>query len=287
MSVLKTLLGRAVDYAGLFPPAELDMEAAVRNYQEALAGENDWMMRSFVLPAARLAEFAEAFERVGGTEQEVPWTLSVVCADDQDRRAVEEFQEGAVLIRAVETKAADAAAVEVALRGLPPSRACYVEFAPGKAEEILPVLAKHGGRAKLRTGGLTAEAIPSVEAVAGFLLACAAVRVPFKATAGLHHPVRGMHLLSHEGAARATMHGFINLFLAAALAWYGADEAAVRRTLEEEELGAFRLDGDLIRWHDNTMTVEQLEPVREQFAISFGSCSFREPVDDLMAMGWL
>lgn len=287
MSVVKTLLARVVDYAGLFPPAGLDMESAVRNYQDALAGENGWMLGSFVAPAARLGVFVEAFEHVCCGEREQPWTLSVVCAGEADQRAVEEFQEGAVFLRSVEAKATDRASAEAAMRGLPESRFCYVEFPPDRALEILPVLAKKGGRAKLRTGGLTADAIPPVETVAGFLRACAAQRIPFKATAGLHHPVRGLHLLAPEGAARATMHGFLNLFLAAALAWFGAEETAVRRTLAEEDETAFRADDDVIRWHEHAMTADQLELVRRDFAISFGSCSFAEPVDDLTAMGWL
>lgn len=287
MSAVEALLGRIVDYAGLFPPAGLDMESAVRNYQDALAGENGWMLGSIVVPAARLGVFTEAFERACCGEREQPWTLSVVCAGEADEKTVEDFQEGAVFIRSVEAKAGDRASVEAAMRALPESRSCYVEFPPERAEEILPLLRDKGGRAKIRTGGLTADAIPPVETVAGFLRACAAERVPFKATAGLHHPVRGLHLLAPDGAARATMHGFLNVFLAAALAWFGADEAAVRRTLAEEDAAAFRVDDDVIRWHEHTMTADQLEMVRRDFAISFGSCSFTEPVDDLEAMGWL
>jgi hypothetical protein len=301
MSAVEALLTHVVDYAGLFPPAGLDMESAVRNYQDALAGENGWMLGSFVVPAARLGVFVEAFERVCCSEREEPWTLSVVCVGEGDQRAVEKFQEGAVFIRSLEAKAADRASTEAALstpankfaggpgslRGLPESRFFYVEFPPERAQEILPVLAAKSGRAKLRTGGLTADAIPPVEAVTGFLLACAARRVPFKATAGLHHPVRGLHLLAPDGAARATMHGFLNVLLAAALAWFGAEEAAVRRTLAEEDATAFHVDDDVIRWHEHAMTADQLEMVRRDFAISFGSCSFAEPVDDLRAMGWL
>ena len=287
MSVLKTLLAHVVDYAGLFPPAGLDMESAVRNYQDALAGGDRWMLGTFVVPAARLGVFVEAFERACCGERDAPWTLSVVCAGEGDQHAVEEFREGAVFLRSVEAKSVDRATAEAAVRGLPASRLGYVEFPPERAEEILPVLAEKRGRAKLRTGGLTAEAIPAVETVAGFLRACAAARVPFKATAGLHHPVRGLHLLAHDGVARATMHGFINLFLASALAWFGADDAAVRRTLAEEDPTAFCVDDDVIRWHEHAMTADQLELVRRDFAISFGSCSFAEPVDDLRAMGWL
>jgi len=285
MSAVRTLLARIVDYAGLFPPAGLDMESAMRNYRDALAAENGWMLGTFVVPAPRLAVFAQMFERVCCGERESPWPLSVVCAGEA--RAAEEFEEGAVFLRSLEAKAADRASAEAVLTSLPKAGACYVEFPPGKAAEVLPVLARHGARAKLRTGGLTVDAIPSVETVAGFLLACAAQRVPFKATAGLHHPVRGLHLLAPDGAARATMHGFVNLFLAAALAWFGVAEPALRRTLEEEDATAFRVDDDLLRWHEHAMTADQLELARRDFEISFGSCSFVEPVDDLRAMGWL
>jgi hypothetical protein len=287
MSAVRTLLGRIVDYAGLFPPAGLEMESAVRKYRDALAGENGWMLGAFVVPAAQLGVFAEMLERVCSGEREAPWTLSVVWAGEEDPRAVEKFQEGASFLRSVEAKVADRASAEAVLTSLPKAGACYVEFPPGKATEVLPMLAMHGARAKLRTGGLTADAIPSVETVAGFLLACAAQRMPFKATAGLHHPVRGLHLLAPDGAARATMHGFVNLCLAAALAWFGAGEPALWRTLEEEDATAFRVDDDVIRWHERAMTADQLELVRRDFAISFGSCSFAEPVDDLRAMGWL
>jgi hypothetical protein len=83
------------------------------------------------------------------------------------------------------------------------------------------------------------------------------------------------------------MHGFVNLFLAGALAFFGADERALVKTLSEEDASAFNLDDDVIRWHDNALIVDQLEQVRGEFAIGFGSCSFEEPVEDLKAMGWV
>ena len=290
MSASKALLAHIVDYAGVFPPASLDMESAVRNYQDSLAGDDAaWMLGSFVVPAARLGVFTEAFNGICCGEQEHPWTLNVVCPTHNDLQAIDGFQEGAVFLRSVEMKAEDAASAEAALHLVPsgPSRACYIEFPPERAEDVLPVLAAHSSRAKLRTGGLTADAIPSIDVVASFLLACSRHQAPFKATAGLHHPVRGLHLLSPEGSKRATMHGFLNLFLAASLAFFGAEESAIRRTLAEEEPSAFRLDDDMIRWHDYALTADQLEHARRRFAISFGSCSFSEPTDDLRIMGWI
>jgi hypothetical protein len=288
MGAAEALLGRIVDYAGLFPPAALSMERAVQQYQEYLGGDNAWMLGGFVAPAARVEEFTAAFERQCCDEQQKPWTLSIVCAGDaaDDVRAIEEFQQGAVFIGSLETKAADAKTAKEVLERLPAARSRYLEFEPGKAGVVLPVLAEYGARAKIRMGGLTAESVPAVDVVARFLLACARERVPWKATAGLHHAVRGVRELT-PGGLLAPMHGFVNLFLAGALAFFGADERALVKTLEEQDARAFKVDDEVIRWHDNTMIADQLEQVRNEFAICFGSCSFTEPVEDVKAMGWL
>ncbi len=288
MSASAALLTRLIDYAGLFPPAALDMETAVRHYQSCLAGDTAWLLRNFVVPARRLSEFVSAFERICGGRQENPWTLSVVCADKlaDDSRIIEKFPEGAVSLASLETKATNARTAEAALAALPSDRICYVEFPPDRAGEVLPVLMTRQARAKLRTGGLMPQSIPSVESVAHFLLACAQARIPFKATAGMHFPLRGEHPLDSDSSARVT-HGFLNVFLAAALAWYGAQQRAIVATLSEQNPAAFQLDDDLLSWHGNTLTADQLEYVRRNFAISFGSCSFTQPVKGLRQMGWI
>lgn len=290
MSAAEALLARIVDYAGLFPPAGLSMETAVRNYQQYLAGDHAWMLGNFVVPASRLTEFVEAFERVCCGEQEQPWTLSIVCAGElaDDGRILEEFQQGAVFLASIETKADDARSAALALDTLPQPAARYVEFPPERAGEVLPVLADRGARAKIRTGGLTPETIPSPQAVAHFLAACARERVPFKATAGLHFPVRAEHPLSPApGSPSAAMHGFLNIFLAAALAWYGAAESDILRLVQETDPGNLQLEGDVVRWGATVLTADHLDPVRRDFAIGFGSCSFTEPIDSLRQIGWI
>lgn len=290
MSAAEALLTHIADYAGLFPPASLDMQTAVMNYQNYLGGDDAWMLGNFLVPAARLEEFRQAFESICCSEQEHPWTISIVCAGDltNDSHFIDSFQEGAVFLAGFETRVADAKAAEQALSALPTNRPLYVEFVPESAAAVLPILAAKNARAKLRTGGVTPAAIPNVDAVAQFLLACACERVPFKATAGLHLPVRGEHRLTEDPDSQtATMHGFVNLFLAAALAFFGSEEPAVLRTLSEQDPGAFQLDDDLIRWHGHAFTSDQIEQVRRNFAISFGSCSFDEPVAALRELGWL
>lgn len=293
MSATEALLSNLIDYAGLFPPASLEMEPAVRNYQEYLAGPHAWMLGSFIVPAARLTEFSEVFQTVCCEEQENPWTVSVVCPGDNlpdDLVAVRQFPQGAAFLASFEFKAKDLRATRSVLAALPRGPVRYVEIGPEPAQlrRFLPLLASAPARAKLRTGGLVPAAIPSPQAVARFLNDCARERVPFKATAGLHHPVRSVHGLTYEmGGPAATMHGFLNVFLAAVRAWYGATEDVLLATLKEEDPETFRLEDDAIAWREHRVTADQIERVRKEFAMSFGSCSFTEPIDDLKTMEWL
>ncbi len=291
MSAVEALLARMIDYAGLFPPAALDMERAVGNYQSYLLAEHSWMLGNFIVPASRLGEFGEVFSRVCCDEQQQPWTLSVVCssaATGDDFKAIEEFQQGAAFVSTVEVKAADIRSARAVLRVMPERPARYVEFPPERARRLLPVLASHKARAKLRTGGVTPEAIPRPEAVARFLRFCAENRVPFKATAGMHHAVRGSHSLTYDVSSPvACTHGFLNFFLAAGQAWLGAHETAVVKTLREEDPAEFHLEEDTINWHNQSLTDIQIARFRADLAISFGSCSFTEPIDDLKAMEWV
>jgi hypothetical protein len=294
LSASETLLNRIVDYAGLFPPAALDMESAVRNYQRYLGGDYGWMLGGFVVSAGRLGEFATAYEKVCCGEREAPWTLNIVCAGDNadDVGAIQDFRQGAVFIGSLEAKAGDGRVAEAVLTQLPAARARYVEFPPEKAAEVLPVLADHGARGKIRMGGSGSPA-PPAETVARFLLACARERVAWKATAGLHAPVRAE---VREGGRTEMHHGFVNLFLAGALAFYGADEQTLVNTLHVRGPREFRFEDDVVRWeaassasmsHEQVLITDQIEKARSEFAISFGSCSFDEPVQALSFLEWL
>ena len=132
------------------------------------------------------------------------------------------------------------------------------------------------------------EAIPGSGPLARFLEACALSAVPFKATAGLHHPVRGEHPLTYdEGAPRRTMHGFLNVFTAAALARGGMAAAQIEAVLREIDPTAFHIDDDGLGWRDQRVPTDELAVMRRDFATSFGSCSFAEPVADLKALGMI
>ena len=112
--------------------------------------------------------------------------------------------------------------------------------------------------------------------------------VPFKATAGLHHPLRAEYRLTYEpGSACGTMFGFLNLFLAAAFMGAGLDDAAAERLLEERDRTAFHFDAEGVEWRGRRLDLDRIRRTRESAIISFGSCSFIEPIGDLQSLGLL
>ncbi len=290
MTALPALLEGLIDYAGLFPPTSLDMQTAVRNYSAYRASNEAWMLGRFVVPAQRLAEFSSAFAETCCDERVTPWLLSVLSTGDaaEDTRLISAFSEGAAFLDAIELKGDNGAQVEAQLASVPPDMAAYVEIAAQQREEILPVLKKSTARAKIRTGGVTDDLIPSPQEVADFLVACAKAKVPFKATAGLHHPLRSMQRLTYdENSATAIMHGFVNVFVAAMIAYQGASTEEVIDVLNEQSSTAFQWEKNTLKWRNYRLSTKQIKAARQNFAISFGSCSFTEPVDDLKTLGWL
>jgi hypothetical protein len=281
IDAVRILLSGLIDYAGLFPPAALGMGEAARNYAAYRGGAYAWALGRFVVPAARLEEFERS--AAGYLSEADPWRLSALVGGEAEWRAVAEFnaRHPGCLIDTAEVKAASAD--EIA----PGPVVTYVEI-PLARVELIPAIARAGVRAKARTGGVTAEAIPAAAEVARFITACARAGVGFKATAGLHHPLRSTQALTYEPeSARATMHGFLNVFLAAAFARAEMGEDELTGVLAEESPSAFRFDEAGARWKARRLTNEQLASAREKFAIAFGSCSFEEPIEDLQALGLL
>jgi hypothetical protein len=242
---LRALLDRLIDYAGFFPPASLKLDRALANFDHYRASKHAWMLGRFVIPSAEVPSNTN-------------FPLAVLTDTDHARADAIESK------RVIST---------------PKPTYCEVDIAQ------LDAVKAAGSFAKLRTGGVTPQAIPSVDHVAAYITACADRRLPFKATAGLHHAIRSEHSLTYEpGAPVANMHGFINVFLAAAFAWHG--ERDIGWILSETDPGAFCF-GDRAHWRDKSLSTDEISAARTRFAHSFGSCSFEEPIADLQQLGWL
>ncbi len=293
---LHSLLSGLIDYAGLFPPAGLAMDAAVRNYNSYISGEHSWMLGRLIVPAVRLEEYADNVRNAGIDAS--AWSLSVL-ATPADTAPVGRFNTGADesgaggigSIDTIEVKAPNAREIQDTAQVFGKNYQLYFETPPETWRSLLPAIGVARARAKIRTGGEAAAAIPEESRVLEFLRIASERRVAFKATAGLHHPLRGMQRLTYKpDSAEAVMHGFVNVFCAAVLLWQEPDlrqEAAWM--LGERDADAITMDEMSMTWHNSgvTLTAEQIQQAREQFCISFGSCSFTEPIEDLRALGWL
>jgi hypothetical protein len=292
-AITRILLGEVVDYAGLFPPASLDMAAAVAEYARYRDDPASWMLGRFVLPLNRLVEWEkEAAPALATIGDDDPWRLSVLGDAHQSApisRRIRDFNSrflGRAYIDSAELKASGPDEVAYAGTLGEDGVAAYVEVPI--AQDPLPwieALVRAGARAKVRTGGVTPDAFPSAKQLARFIKRCVERRVAFKATAGLHHPLRAEYRLTYDdGAERATMFGFLNVFLAAALARAGGSEADLVPMLEERDPASVHFGEDVVEWRGKVVDAETLRLTRSRVAVSFGSCSFREPVDELAAL---
>jgi hypothetical protein len=294
--VLRSLLAGLIDYAGLFPPAGLGMDEAVRNYDSYASGDDAWMLGRFIVPALRLSEYEETVRAANLNAS--AWSLSVLATAD-DAALVARFNAGADesgsgglgSIDAIEIKAADARQIQDAARAFGSDYQLYFETPPQKWTPLLPATAVARARAKIRTGGEVATAIPEQSRVLEFLRICSERRLAFKATAGLHHPLRAKQKLTYEAKSpSAVMHGFLNVFCAAVLLWHEPERRQEASwMLDEGDSDAITMDEATMTWHNSgvTLTAEQIREARERFAIGFGSCSFTEPIEDLRKLGWL
>lgn len=294
---LSVLLSATVDYAGLFPPAALDMRAAVDAYAQHVTDPASFMLGRFIVPVARLREFDDAASaRLPRSDGSEPWRLSALAGPDlrADIDLALKFncrhwsgsEIGHAEIDALEIRASSRAEIGAAMSGMPGQITAFFEIPiASDPAELVAEIRRSGGNAKARTGGITRDAFPESANVARFLVRCRDERVGFKLTAGLHHPIRAAYRMTYApDASVGDMFGYLNVLVAAVLAWDGADESVIRQALDTRDIGAFEFTDDRLFFRAHSIPLDTVRDARANFVRSFGSCSFREPVDDLAAL---
>lgn len=290
----RAILERAIDYAGLFPPAGLDLSAAIANHLRYAAGSDAWALGRFVVPRKMLS----AIDDLPGVRDPGPaFELSVLVGSGEelegDLDAVARYNSdhpGGPRITAVEGRAVSEADIDglIGCAGRRDGPDTFVEVAPDAgATALVGAMARAGGgtmMAKLRTGGVTDEAFPTPREVVAFMRACHDAGVRFKATAGLHHACAGTYPLTyHAGSDRARMYGYLNLMAGAMM---------VRRDETDDRviqmLGctapAVTIDDSGFVFDGVSFATREVMAMRAELLNSFGSCSFREPIDELAVL---
>jgi hypothetical protein len=283
MRAVEALLHEVIDYAGLFPPAGLDLETTVQNYATYRAGRDAWALGRLILPAAKFAEFAARWPHYVAE-----WPISLLLGSDYDAEMRLAIDVG-LRMDVVECRPARLDDIVKIRRCMPVSGSLFIESPQGCGlQEFVAAVAGAGACAKIRTGGVVPEAIPAPGVVAAFLVACAANGLRLKATAGLHHAIRAQQRLIYEpNSPTARMHGFVNFFVAATAACDGASQSEVEEILNDGKHKNFSGTVEGLQWNGRKFSSDAIREVRDKFAISFGSCSFEEPMGEMRAMGWI
>lgn len=302
------LFRELIDYAGLFPPAALPLGEALANYLTYRAGPDRWILGRFVLTTAHLA--ALPGDIVARISPDAPLDFSLIPKDpSRDLSGVPAqlaATGGRVTVGALEVTLdleRDFAAQVNAHRA--PFEALQIGGAPLPVFYELPftegwdtrfnaladtIAAERSatGRpvgVKLRCGGLERHLVPEPARLAQALTVCGQRGIPTKFTAGLHHPFPRP---SNSRPGAVAYHGYLAVYLAA-IAARSTDTPPT--TLERILRGGDGTQPEStpsgIRWCGISVTNEAISAARLGGTMSFGSCSFAEPLDDARAAGWL
>ena len=295
----KSFFPSLIDYAGLFPPATLPLRTALKNYHTYLHSDDAWLLGSFIVPAALLDELRIELQRLPALTEPLPVSILISNAaiDLPVIKICMETYSSQIQIVALETKFLAEATIDPTLieflRTGESAPAVFVELVTDSEwERLFPravaALLNSAGEFqlplafKLRCGGVSPERIPSIDRVAEVVHACASAGVPVKCTAGLHQPFR--HI---DETLQVPFHGFFNLFFAGILAF--ADSVSIETLLEllADEGSPVEATADTISWLGHTLDVNSIRACRSENIISFGSCSFTEPVQAARHLGWI
>lgn len=320
----RAFMEKTIDYAGLFPPAELSMEKAVANYDRYRECPESWMLSHFICPATKLGEFEVS--SAGLMKEGKPFHISSLgrktdvpdCFLDyihEDISATGQFIE----------RNAGKVVVDVFEFCLPPYLSSQSEKLENDLEASGKILIQHA----VSSGSVTVyyevplsrnwqEDIDLVVCAisrqnscykdkaltAGYKFRCGGVRaeqfpsveqVVCCITSCRDEGVRlkltaGLHhpFRHFNESVQTKTHGFINIFTAALLGKrHKLDAFTLTKIIEDEDGSNFRFEEQTLSWKDLSITTDQIAEGRENVVISFGCCSFDEPREDLQRLGLL
>jgi len=314
--IVRTLMNRIIDYAGLFPPANLDLPTSLQQYTKYMMGDDNWALSHFVIPQKLLENFP--FELLS---PEYNYNFSLIpdlFTTSGSREVVAEsfLKKLRVLVKAIEkfeeVKNVNIAWLEIKLN--------HHLFSFG--EELLVFIVKtlsdvsknfnldriffeipfqnsndrmfsslvavlsldcdYPSGIKFRTGGITPELFPSLPSLSHAIKLCVKHGIAMKATAGLHS-----HIRYFDEDLEVWRYGYLNIFLAMMVAAkFQLSIQLILELLSETDISKIDFDG-VIRWREFSLTQSDIENLRSSVAISYGSCNYIEPLEHLRELGLL
>lgn len=303
---VRIFMEKLIDYAGLFPPAGLPIDAAIRNYQAYRFDQDSWMLGKFITPVSRLQDLVPYMPLFS---QDHRLILSVIGDRSGDAEECKELlAESLVKIQSFGDQFQAVTQIGVLDLPLPPislqadlleaigrgtsklglQTFCELTYMLNEEwesrmtaawDEIAAYNVTSGLNfgIKLRTGGITAKEFPTANQVAFVLAGCRDRGLSLKFTAGLHHPVR-----VYRNEVKTKMHGFLNVFFAGLLAYsYNLEIQHISEILEDELPESFKFSSDGLHWRHLSMTSSEIQAYRNKGVCSYGSCSFDEPRDEM------
>ena len=299
---------KILDYAGLFPPAKLDLETAIRNYVYYKKQSDSWMLGKFIIPHNQLIELINneflprdnsksEFSVLGGTFSNLIDFQKDLEVLFRNIKTFENKLNDLVLVKTLELKIPSVKDYGLILNFIQ-STLTSIEndsideiFLEIENEDDLNILLKELSvfnsknissnlpyiGFKIRTGGVVSTAFPTTKLIENVIISCSKYNIKFKATAGLHHPLR-----HYNDSVLTKMHGFLNVIGGSILFTSGKiDENVLSELLNDEDPNNFIFTKNSFSWKNFTVSYEEIKEKRSNNFISFGSCSFDEPREDL------
>ena len=296
-------LDKLIDYAGLFPPAKLEIEPSLKNYAEYIKSTDKWMMSQFIIPVLRLNEIPTGLMK--NYSKNFPLNLSLISGDIcNDIATVNKFinmNNNSTIFTGYESRISDLAMFSQNLLDVQElgqnqnlNFESFYEVSPNDSwmnqmNEAVSIISafnaeyEAGVGFKLRCGGIEANMFPSAESIAQAILACKDASVAMKFTAGLHHPVR-----HYSESVKTKMYGFFNIFIGGMIAdKFNLEADTLTTILLDENPENFTFDDNGLHWKTYSISNLEIQNYRQESFISYGSCSFNEPREDLQQLGLL
>lgn len=304
-----------IDYAGLFPPAKLDLKTSFENYINYKNSDYRNLLSRFILPSGLLNELKDLIEKKYTSENDIKLSILANSSENLDDFHLK-LSETLNSIQQFKSELSDSINIDLLEIKIPDEllsghKESYVtEFINRISDEVIKNLSEdtffflegntnddwkdnikklingiyhhnliiyYNAGFKLRTGGIKPDMFPSSEIISHSIKECIDRNVKIKFTAGLHHPFR-----NYDYELRTFMHGFINVFSAGLIAYrHNLSINGMNDILNDENGNNFVFSMNCFSWKDWKICIEEIELARANLMISFGSCSFDEPIGDL------